>query len=158
MRKLMISALIAATLLPGTAAMAQTGELRRDRQNVRQEQRDLRDARRYGDRRDVREQRQDVREARREYREDWRDYRRDNRRIYTLPRYYAPRGYAYRPVTAGITLRPGFYGQRYWINDPYRYRLPRPYAGQRWIRYGNDVVLINARNGRVVRVIDGFFY
>ena len=159
MRKLMIPALIAATLLPASSAFAQSqAELRRDRQDIRQEQRELRDAQRYGTRQDVREQRQDVREARREYREDWRDYRRDHRSVYTMPRYYAPRGYTYRPVRVGVSLRPAFYGQRYWINDPYRYRLPRAHAGQRWIRYGNDVVLINARNGRVIRVIDGFFY
>jgi Ni/Co efflux regulator RcnB len=158
MRKLITAALMATTVLPAAGALAQTRELRRDRQDLRQEQRELRDARRYGDRRDVREQREDVREARRELREDWRDYRRDHRNIYTLPRYYAPRGYVYRPVRIGVVLHPAFYGQRYWIADPYRYRLPRPAYGQRWIRYGNDVVLINARNGRVLRVYSGFFY
>lgn len=158
MRKLIVSALMAATVLPATGALAQTGELRRDRQDLRQEQRELRDARRYGTRQDVREERRDVREARRELREDWRDYRRTHRNVYVMPRYYAPRGYVYRPVREGVMLRPGFYAQRYWIADPYRYRLPRPAYGQRWIRYGNDVVLINTRNGRVIRVIGGFFF
>ena len=57
-----------------------------------------------------------------------------------------------------LALNRAFYGQRYWIADPYRYRLPRAAANQRWIRYGNDVVLINARTGRVIQVINGFFY
>ena len=158
MRRLMISALMAATLMPATGAMAQSGELRRDRQDIRREQQDVREAQRYGTRDDVRDQRQDVREARREYREDWRDYRQNNRRLYTMPRYYAPRGHAYRPARVGVALNPAFYGQRYWIADPYRYRLPRVMGAQRWVRYGNDVILINTRNGRVLQVINGFFY
>ena len=159
MRKLIVSALMAATILPAGTALAQSPrEMRKDQRDIRQEQQELRDAKRYGTRQDVRNERHDVREARREMREDWRDYRRDHRAVYTLPRYYAPRGHVYRPVRVGVSLNPVFYGQRYWIADPYRYRLPRPAANQRWIRYGNDVVLINARNGRVIQVINGFFY
>ncbi|MBA2920608.1 hypothetical protein GON01_06295 [Sphingomonas sp. MAH-20] len=159
MRKLIVSALMAATILPAGTALAQSPrEIRKDQRDIRQEQRELRDAQRYGTRADVREQRRDVREARRELREDWRDYRRDHRAVYTLPRYYAPRGHVYRPVRVGVAIAPAFYSQRYWIADPYRYRLPRPAANQRWIRYGNDVLLINARNGRVIQVINGFFY
>lgn len=158
MRKFLISALIGATVLPATAASAQTQELRRDRQDIREERRELRDARRYGDREDIREQREDVRDARREYREDWREYRQRNRAVYNLPRYYAPRGYVYRPVRNGVVLRPAWYGQRYWISDPYRYRLPRAYGAQRWVRYGDDVLLVNVRNGRVQQVIPDFFW
>lgn len=159
MRKLMISALIAATVMPVAGASAQSyGEARRSQQEVRHERQDLRDAQRHGDRRDVREARRDLRDARQEAREDWRDYRRTHRSVYTMPRYAAPRGYAYRPARAGVVLRPAFYNQRYWISDPYRYRLPRVTGAQRWIRHGNDVVLINTRNGRVVQVINGFFY
>lgn len=158
MRKIILSALIGATLLP-TGAIAQSyGEARRSQERVRQERQDLRDAQRYGTRRDVREQRQDVREARREAREDWRDYRRNNRQVFTPGRYYAPRGLAYRPVTSGVVLNRGFYGQRYVIANPYRYRLPAATGVQRWVRYGNDVLLVNTRNGRVLEVIRGFFY
>jgi Ni/Co efflux regulator RcnB len=159
MRKLLVSALIGATLLPATGAVAQSyGEARRSQQEVRRERQDLRDAQRYGDRRDIREERAELRDARREARQDWRDYRRSNRQVYTLPRYYAPRGLAYRPVRTGVVLNRGFYGQRYLIADPYRYRLPRAYGPQRWVRYGNDVLLVNTRNGRVLDVIPGFFY
>ncbi len=159
MRKLIISALIGATILPATAAGAQSyGDARRSQERVRQERQDLRDAQRYGTRRDVREQREDVRDARREAREDWRDYRRSNRQLYTMPRYYAPRGLAYRPVRTGVVLNRGFYGQRYVIANPYRYRLPAANGVQRWVRYGNDVVLVNTRNGRVLDVIPAFFY
>jgi Ni/Co efflux regulator RcnB len=157
MRKLIIAGLIAATLAPGMAA-AQNGELHRDRQNVREEQRELRDAQRYGTRRDVREQRRDLREARQEQREDWRDYRRQNANVFRGPAYVGPRGWRYRAVTPGYQLQPGFYGSRYVIADPYRYRLPRATGPNRWIRYGNDVLLVNGRTGRVVTVYNSFFY
>jgi Ni/Co efflux regulator RcnB len=157
MRKLMIAGLMAATLIPGMAT-AQSGELRRDRQELREEQRELRQAQRYGDRRDVRDERRDVREARQELRQDWRDYRRTNRDVFRGPAYVGPRGWRYRPVTVGYRLQPNFYGPRYVIADPYRYRLPRATGVNRWVRYGNDVLLVNSRNGRVVTVYDRFFF
>lgn len=158
MRKFLIAGLMALTLAPAMAT-AQTGELRRGRQDIREEQRELRQAQRYGDRRDVREERRDVQDARREYRDDWRDYRRQNRRVFTQGRYVGPqRNWQYRPVAVGHRFQPAFYGQRYVIADPYRYRLPRATGVNRWVRYGNDVVLVNTRNGRVVQVHDRFFY
>ena len=51
--KILTAGLIAAMMVPAMA-QAQTGELRRDRQDIRQEQRDLNHAKRYGDRGDVR--------------------------------------------------------------------------------------------------------
>jgi len=157
MRKLMIAGLMAATLAPAMAS-AQSGELRRDRQDLREEQRELRDAQRYGSRRDVREERRDVREARQELRQDWRDYRRTNRDVFRGPAYVGPRGWRYRPVAVGYQLQPSFYGPRYVIADPYRYRLPRATGVNRWVRYGNDVLLVNSRNGRVITVYDRFFF
>jgi Ni/Co efflux regulator RcnB len=44
------------------------------------------------------------------------------------------------------------------IADPYRYRLPRATGPNRWVRYGNDVLLVNGRTGRVVTVYNSFFY
>lgn len=159
MRKFIISLLIGATVLPATAATAQSyGEARRSQEQVRRERQDVRDARQYGDRRDVREERRDVREARQEAREDWRDYRRNNRQLYTMQRYSAPRGQVYRPIRNGVVLNRGFYGQRYVVANPNRYRLPAANGVQRWVRYGNDVLLVNTRNGRVLQVINGFFY
>ncbi|WP_380872767.1 hypothetical protein ACFB49_36800 [Sphingomonas sp. DBB INV C78] len=157
MRKLILTALIAATAFP-VAASAQTNELRRDRQDIRQEQRDVRQAQRYGSRDDVRDQRKDVKQARQEYREDWRDYRRDHREVYKRPAYRGPRGYAYRPMSVGARLAPAYYGSRYVISDPYRYRLPAPAAYARWVRYGNDVLLVNARTGRVIEAHRAFFW
>ena len=62
-----------------------------------------------------------------------------------------------RPVTVGYRFDPVFYDRRYWI-DPYRYHL-RPVLGwQRWVRYGNDVVLVDIRTGRVLAVENRFFF
>lgn len=152
MRRLIAAGLMAATLMPGVA-MAQNGELHRDRQEIREQQQDLRDAHR-----DVREQRHDVREARQDYRGDWRDYRRTNGDAFRGPAYVGPRGWRYRPVAEGYRLQPGFYGERYWIADPYRYRLPAAVGPTRWVRYGNDVLLVNVRSGRVMTVYNSFFF
>lgn len=144
MRKLIIAGLMAATMMPAAALAQSRGEIRRDRQDVREEQRELRDAQRYGTRRDVREERQDVREARQELREDRRD-RRQRSRNYV--RYQAPySSWSYRPVYQGYNLQPRFYTQRYYAPG-YRVR-----GATRWIRYGDDLLLVNARNGRVIQV------
>jgi Ni/Co efflux regulator RcnB len=159
MRKTIIAALAAATLIPGIASAQSYGEVRQDNRELRQDRRDLRDAYRRGDRGDVRDARQELREDRRETREDWRDYRRSHGDVYRRGGYNAPRGFRYRPVSVGYRFAPEYYGQRYWINDPYTYRLSRPsYGYQRWVRYGNDVVLVDTRNGRAVQVYNSFFY
>jgi len=157
MRKLMIAGLLAATLAPAIAT-AQTAELRHDRRDVREEQRDVNRAIRNGAPPSViRDERQDVREARREYREDWHDYRRRNPDVYRGPAYIGPRGYAYRPIAPGYRFAPVYYDRRYWV-DPYRYRLAPVGPYERWVRYGRDVVRIDIRTGRVAEVHGGFFF
>lgn len=157
MRKLILTAITAAALVP-TVASAQTRELDRGRTEVRQGEAEVRRDIRRGDWQEAREDRQEVREDRREYREDWREYRRKHQSTFRRGAYQAPRGYRYAPVRVGVSLRPAFTANRYWINDPYTYRLPRAQAGTRYVRYGDDVLLINARTGRVLRVYGGFFY
>ncbi|WP_157215627.1 RcnB family protein [Flavisphingomonas formosensis] len=158
MRKFIILGLIAATAVPSLASAQSAGELRHDRHMIHEEQRQLNNARRGGDPREIREQQRDVREARREYREDWRDYRQAHRDVYRRGAYVGPRGYAYRPVPVGYRFAPRYYHSRYWISDPWTYRLPRVAGPQRWIRYGNDVVLVNIRTGRVITVHRDFFW
>ncbi len=171
MRKLILSALVAASILP-TAAVAQSyGELRRDRQDIREEQRDLRDAQRRGDWRDVRDARGDLRDARREYREDrrdhindrrnwgrddWRAYRNQNRALYARGNWRAP--FRYTTFRPGVRIAPTYFGQRYWINDPWRYRLPPARPGTRWVRHYNDVLLVDYRRGTVIDVLRSFYW
>ncbi len=162
MRKIMIAALAAATLMPvvspGAAGAQSYGEVRRDQREQRQDRRDVQDARRDGNRGDVRDARRELREDRQETREDWRDYRRTHGDVYRRGAYQAPRGYRYRPVTVGYRFAPVYYGRNYWINDPWTYRLPRAAANERWVRYDRDVVRVDLRSGRVVAVLNGFFY
>lgn len=155
MRKIILTALIAASALPGLA-MAQTHELRRDRQDIRQEQRDLRDAQRFGDHRDVRDARRDLRDARQDYRGDWRDYRTQNRGLYARGNWRAP--FAYQRFAPGVVMRPNYYASRYYIADPARYRLPVSVGPNRWVRHYDDAVLVNVRTGRVVQVMNGFYW
>ena len=157
MRKTIMALALTATLIPGMAS-AQTSELRNGREEIRQGQREVNRDLRRGDIQEAREDRRELREDRREYREDWREYRRKNESAFRRGNYNAPRGYRYSQVRVGVNLRPAFYGNRYWINDPYTYRLPRAERGTRWIRYGNDVLLVNTRTGRVLRVYNRFFY
>ncbi|APL95393.1 hypothetical protein Sj15T_24790 [Sphingobium sp. TA15] len=156
MRKLIILGLMAATVIPGAAMAQSRAEVRDSARDLRQEQRDLRDAQRYGNRRDVREERRDVREARQELREDWRDYRRSHRDVYRGGNWRAP--FRYNRWEVGARLRPAYYSSRYYIADPYRYRLPRAGANLRWVRHYNDVLLVNVRTGRVMEVHRGFFW
>ena len=79
--------------------------------------------------------------------------------LYRLGRYYAPyRGYRYRRFDIGLYIGAAFFGSRYWLDDPWRYRLPAAYGPYRWIRYYDDVLLIDTRDGYVVDVIHDFFY
>ena len=124
----------------------------------------------HADRNDRRDQRRDYRADRRDQRRwnrgwrndrryDWQRYRAQNRRHYNLGRYYAPyRNYSYRRLSIGFTLGSLFFGNRYWINDPWTYRLPEVYGPYKWVRYYDDVMLVNIYTGEVVDVIYDFFW
>jgi hypothetical protein len=154
-------------------------EFRRDRaEDVRDFRRDRfedrRDFRRdrFEDRRDYRGDRNNWsgwnnnrggnwnREWRRDPRYNWQDWRQRNRGSYRFPQYYAPRGwsYGYRRFSLGVILSAPLFSQNYWINDPWDYRLPPADGPYRWVRYYNDVVLVDVRDGRVVDVIHDFFW
>jgi Ni/Co efflux regulator RcnB len=144
MHKILIAALAAATVVPSTASAQSYREVRQDQREVR---------------RDV--ARGDFREARRdrqELRQDWQDYRRTHRNEFRRNHYVAPRGYRYRPVSIGAQLSAALFGRNYWINDYGRYRLPRPGFNQQYVRYGDDVLLVNVRTGRVIRVYNNFYW
>lgn len=70
----------------------------------------------------------------------------------SIDRYVAPvGGWVYRPLRPEQRLRPAFYAPRYAVSAP-RGRKPAR-AFQRWIRYGDDLLLVNVRNGRVDQVV-----
>lgn len=96
---------------------------------------------------------------RRDNRYDWQGYRDRHRSTYRLGRYSAPYyNYSYRRIGIGFTLGSLFFGSRYWINDPWSYRLPDVYGPYRWVRYYDDVLLVNVYTGDVVDVIYDFFW
>ena len=142
-------------------------ELRQDRSNARSQRNDVRQARAARqDRREYRQNRnyrQDRRAWNRSWRSDrrynWRNYRNTHRNIYNRGRYYSPyRNRSYSRFTIGLTLGSGYYGSRYWINNPSYYRLPPAYGNYRWVRYYDDVLLVDIYTGYVADVIYDFYY
>jgi hypothetical protein len=140
---------------------------RGDRRDVRVDRRQDRREDRADRREDRRDWRNDRREDRREWnrswrndnRYDWQRYRYANRNIFRPGRYYSPyNNYGYSRFSIGLRLGSGYYSNRYWINDPWAYRLPPAYAGTRWIRYYNDVLLVDMYSGEVIDVIYDFFW
>ena len=138
----------------------------RDRQDLRRDRRELR--------RDVRQDRRDYRQDRRDYRDwsrswnrgwradrryDWQCYRTTNRYLFSPGRYYAPyRNYSYQRFNIGFVLDPLFFSDRYRLNDPWQYRLPPAYDGTHWVRYYDDVLLVDSYTGEVIDVIHDFFW
>lgn len=97
---------------------------------------------------------------RQDRRYDWNSYRNRYGDRYRMGRYDAPRGwnYGYRSFSVGIFLNSLLYSNSYWLNDPYSYRLPPAYGSMRWIRYYDDALLVDIRDGYVVDVINNFFW
>jgi Ni/Co efflux regulator RcnB len=88
---------------------------------------------------------------------DWRRYRDHHRSRFHLSFYIDPFGWGYQPFYIGYRMWPSFYGNQYWI-DPALYGLPYPPPGAAWVRYYNDVLLIDLYSGTVLDVIPGFFW
>ena len=89
---------------------------------------------------------------------DWQNHRRHHRSWFHLGFYYDPFGWNYQRYDIGWRIWPSYYGSRYWINDPYQYRLPYAPPGYRWVRYYDDAILVDTWTGEVVDVIYNFFW
>ena len=149
MRRLILTALASALVIPA-AAFAQTAEIRKDERKVDRQNAELQRAVESGNLRDIEEQAKDARKAGQELREDRDDFARKQ--------YVAPyRNWSYSTLTPGTKLRSRFYGTRYTVAHPDGYELARAKRNQRWVRYGNDLVLVNVRSGRVLEVVSGRF-
>jgi len=99
------------------------------------------------------------RDWRSDNRYDWRGYRNSNRNVYRLGTYYAPyRDYSYRRLSPGFYLDTLFFSSRYWIYDPWEYRLPPVDGPYRWVRYYDDALLVDTYTGEVVDTIYNFFW
>ena len=95
---------------------------------------------------------------RHDHRYDWRRWRDRHRSLFRLGFYYDPFGWNYRPYSIGWRLWPSYYSSRFWIHDPWQYRLPYAPPGYRWIRYWDDAILVDTWTGEVVDVIHNFFW
>ena len=144
MRKLLLAALAAAAFVPGVASAQSAHEVRHDQREI--------------DKDIARGDYQEAREDQHELNQDWRAYRRTHRHLYDRSAYVAPRGYDYRPVAVGTSLNRAFWGPNYRISNYSTYRLPYPGRNRMYVRYGNEVLLMNTRTGRVVQVYNDFFY
>jgi hypothetical protein len=90
---------------------------------------------------------------------DWRSNRDRYGSNYRQGRYYAPQyGRGYSRISIGVTIGSPYYGSRYWVNNPDYYRLPPAYGPYRWVRYYDDVLLVDIRSGYVVDMINNFFW
>ncbi|MEO6433378.1 MAG: RcnB family protein [Sphingomicrobium sp.] len=89
---------------------------------------------------------------------NWSRYRHRHNWLFNLGFYYDPFGWGYSPFSVGYRMWPSYYGSQYWLNDPWQYRLPYAPPGTRWIRYYDDVMLIDTWSGQVVDVIYDFFW
>jgi hypothetical protein len=90
---------------------------------------------------------------------DWSGYRRGHPQIYRLGAYTAPyRGYSYHRLSIGFVLNSLFFADRYWIADPWAYRLPDAYGSYRWVRYYDDALLVDIYSGEVIDALYDFFW
>lgn len=120
---------------------ASRGEVERSRDRVHDEQRDVRNAQRYGSDRDVRMEQRDVDKARKEYQRDAQDWRKSDKR-----QYQQNRGNA-----------------KYW-NQGNRYGWDRPdpryngYYADNYYRSGNYRAQRLGYNDRIYRGNDNRYY
>lgn len=118
------------------------------------------DGRRFDDRTRWSQQRRWDNGWRQDRRYDWNGYRSRYGDRYRIGRYYAPSGWnrGYSRFSIGVFLGGPLYADRYWLNDPYAYRLPPAYGTLRWVRYYDDALLVDVRDGYVVDAIHDFFW
>jgi Ni/Co efflux regulator RcnB len=149
MRELIFTGLMAALVIPA-AASAQTGEIRKDERKVDSQNEQLQRAVDSGNLKDIEKHAKGARRAGKELRHDRDQFARKH---YVAP--YAD--WNYSALTPGATLRPAFYGANYSVGHPDGYELHRAKRNQRWVRYGDDLVLVDKRSGTVVEVVSGRF-
>ena len=89
---------------------------------------------------------------------DWRGNRNRYGSLYNLSDYDDPYRNGYRRFSIGFSLWPSYYSSRYWLNDPWQYRLPPAYGPYRWVRYYDDALLVNIYTGEVTDVLHSFFW
>jgi len=72
--------------------------------------------------------------------------------------YIWPRGYSSRSWGVRQILPSFFLMDRYYIDNFYDYGFDEPPYGYRWVRVGDDALLVNVYTGQIVDVVPGVFY
>ncbi|HVV65027.1 MAG TPA: RcnB family protein [Rhizomicrobium sp.] len=73
------------------------------------------------------------------------------------PLYRWPHGWRYRVWAIGAILPPIFFASEYYYDDYGLLGLQAPPPGYRWVRYGDDLLLVNLRTGEVEDVVYDVF-
>lgn len=76
---------------------------------------------------------------------------------FRVAEYRWPGGYSYIHYDVHMSLPTVFWSTDYVITDYAAYNIVEPPLGQRWVRYGPDMLLINGDTGEVDDVIYGAF-
>lgn len=166
MRRILLAALAATVALPTVVSAQSAHDTRYDQRDVRRDDRrdDRRDGQKpaawqqQGQKPQQPPQRHSQASKPQPPREEWREHRQAHRKLYQRAPYAPPKGYRYKPVKAGAKLDHVLYARPYWVRDYATYRLPKVSKNQNYVRYGNDVLLVNTRTGRVLRVYENFFW
>ena len=88
---------------------------------------------------------------------DRRDGRHHTARLsFATSRYNAPSGYRYARYDYGTRLPRNYWGNNYYV-DYQPYGLAAPPSGYRWNRVGNDVYMVNVRNGMIAEAVYSLF-
>jgi len=72
--------------------------------------------------------------------------------------YRYPNGWGYRRWGIGLVLPSILFGSAYYYSSWDSFGAYPPPPGDRWVRYGPDLLLVNIRTGRVDDAIYGAFY
>ncbi|HET6537111.1 MAG TPA: RcnB family protein [Sphingopyxis sp.] len=128
--------IVAAMLIPAAAQARQPNIYDRDRGVMVKDHRDTRQTHHQrGDR----------------YNPQRQDWRQDQR----YHNFRAP--FAYQRFQTGSKLKPNYYGRNYRQTWDSRWGLPRANKNQSYVRHYNDLLLVNDRNGKVMRVYRDHF-
>jgi Ni/Co efflux regulator RcnB len=72
--------------------------------------------------------------------------------------YIWPRGYSSRSWGVRQILPSFFLMDRYYIDNFWDYGFDEPPYGYRWVRVGDDALLVNVYSGQIIDVVPGVFY
>jgi Ni/Co efflux regulator RcnB len=73
------------------------------------------------------------------------------------PRFVYPHGWGHRRWVVGAVLPALFLTSAYYYDDYAAAGLQAPAPGYRWVRYGDDLLLVNIRTGEVEDVAEDVF-